>query len=176
MPCSREQPRWQGIARPGEGVGQSLKGAVSTYPRAPTRRDFIYRGSNLTMAGNSNSGRSPFKATDEDREKVRVLAAQRLTQTQIAATLDISVPTLKKHFSFELKHGAAKVIADVIMSRYQAAVAGNVSAQNRFLDTAMPGQSRRKGARRLGKKETALRDAQTAHIGTKWEQLLNLEH
>lgn len=108
------------------------------------------------MAGNKNSGRKAIQPTDEDREKVRVLKAGGMSNEAIAEAIGISEPTLSKHFLSDLEVGAAKVRADIIMARYRSAMDGNVSAQNKMLETAGAAQARDKrvpAAPKLGKKE-----------------------
>lgn len=86
------------------------------------------------MAGNQNSGRRPYKPSDEAREKVRVLKAGGMTNDAIAIAIGITVPTLTKHFPTELDCGTAKVRADLLMARYRSAMGGNVSAQTKMLE------------------------------------------
>lgn len=111
------------------------------------------------MAEKKGRGRPEFEPSDEQREKVRVLRASSMSQEEIAEALDISVPTLTKHFSFELKIGSAKVTADVLMARYRSAMGGNVSAQNKLLEQLGAGAAAEKVRKRearpakLGKKE-----------------------
>lgn len=111
------------------------------------------------MAGNKNSGRPEYAATDEEREKVRVLKAGGMTNVAIAEAIGISEPTLRKHFSSELDRATAKVRAEMLMARYHAAKGGNVQAQNKMLELvgASAADSRLKERERaepkLGKKE-----------------------
>ena len=44
-------------------------------------------------------GRPEYVPTDEIREKVQILRAQGMTIEAIAVAIDVSVDTLKKHFS-----------------------------------------------------------------------------
>ncbi|KFB10346.1 hypothetical protein [Nitratireductor basaltis] len=111
------------------------------------------------MSKRTGRGRPEFEPSDEQREKVRVLRASGMSQEEIAEALDISVPTLRKHFSFELKIGSAKVTADVLMARYRSAMGGNVSAQNKMLEQLGAATAEQKVKQRetkapkLGKKE-----------------------
>ncbi|MGN6451257.1 MAG: hypothetical protein ACTHLK_22220 [Brucella intermedia] len=112
------------------------------------------------MAGNKNSGRPEFAPTDEHREKVRVLKACGMTNDAIAEAIGISEPTLRKHFSLELDIATAKVRADVLWARYQSAMGGNVSAQNRLIEQVSANEANRKRnpdkpekKPKLGKKE-----------------------
>lgn len=108
------------------------------------------------MAGNKNSGRPEYQATDEEREKVRVLKAGGMSNEAVAEALGISEPTLRKHFSSELDRGTAKVRADLLMARYRSAMGGNVAAQNKMIEqvAASTAQANRTAKPpKLGKKE-----------------------
>lgn len=112
------------------------------------------------MAGNGNSGRPEFAPSDEEREKVRVLKASGMSNEAIAEAIGISEPTLRKHFSSEMEIATAKVRADVLWARYQSAMKGNVSAQNRMLEQVAASAAHQKKAPekpekqpKLGKKE-----------------------
>ncbi|GLQ36738.1 hypothetical protein GCM10007908_03580 [Rhizobium albus] len=108
------------------------------------------------MAGNKNSGRPEYQATDEEREKVRVLKAGGMSNEAVAEALGISEPTLRKHFSSELDRGTAKVRADLLMARYRSAMGGNVAAQNKMIEQVAASSAQAKitaKAPKLGKKE-----------------------
>lgn len=126
------------------------------------------------MATKSAKGRPPYEPTGEDREKVRILRASGMSMPAIAEAMDISEPTLRKYFSLDLEVAKAKVTADVMIARYRAAMAGNVQAQNRLLEQlgAVPPKPEAR-PRKPGKKEQALIDLETAHIGTEWEELVS---
>jgi hypothetical protein len=127
------------------------------------------------MTVKKGRGRPSFVATDEDREKVRVLKAGGMSIAAIAEAVGISEPTLRKCFFSDLEIGAAKVTADVLMARYRAAIGGNVSAQNKLLDQlgAVPPKARREpSAPKLGKKEMLQAEAEIGHSGTEWGELL----
>ena len=126
------------------------------------------------MAEKKARGRPEFVVTDEDREKVRVLKAGGMSNEAIAEAIGISEPTLRKHFSLDLEVGAAKVTADVLMARYRAAMGGNVSAQNKWLEAAgaIPPKPRKAKEKPVGKKEAAQAEAETAHQSSDWGTLL----
>jgi len=127
------------------------------------------------MADRKRRGRPEYAPTDEDREKVQVLRAQGMSQEAIAAALDIHHETLRKHFSVELEVAVAKKTADVMMARYRSAMGGSVPAQNKFLEMAgaVP-QPPRKSAKppKVGKKEAAQAEAESAHESSDWGSLL----
>ena len=126
------------------------------------------------MAEKKARGRPEYVATDEEREKVRVLKAGGMSNEAIAEAIGISEPTLRKHFSFDIEIGAAKVTADILMARYRAAIGGNVSAQNKWLDAAgaVPPKGRKAKDPKPGKKEAAQTEADTAHQSSDWGNLL----
>ena len=110
-------------------------------------------------------GRPLYVASNEDREKVRVLKASGMTNDAIAEAVGISIPTLTKHFAVDLDCGTAKVRAEVLMARWNAAKGGNVSAQNRMLDDLKARQVHEERAKvppKLGKKEQQQIAAQQA--------------
>jgi hypothetical protein len=59
----------------------------------------------------TKKGRPTFEATEEQRKQVETLSGYGLTQEQIATFLDVSVPTLKKHFKPQLKRGKVAAVA-----------------------------------------------------------------
>lgn len=121
------------------------------------------------MADEKKRGRPAFKPTDEQRETVRVLKAlTALTEAEIAAHLGISTPTLKRHFSQELKQASAAVAADVAIARFAAAMSGKVSAQNKIFEQLGIDAPAAAGAgreRKLGKKEQAAEKAKAIGVG-----------
>lgn len=114
-------------------------------------------------------------ATDEDREKVQILRAQGMSLEAIAAALDMHHETLRKHFSVELEVAVAKKTADVMMARYRSAMGGSVPAQNKFLELAgaiPPTPKKAPKQPKLGKKEVAQAEAETAHTSSDWGSIL----
>jgi AcrR family transcriptional regulator len=109
------------------------------------------------MAGNKNSGRNPLAPSEDDRKKVRVLRACGMSLEAIAEAMGLAVKTLTKHFSADMEIATAKVTAEVMMARYEEALKGNVSAQNKLLEQvgAAKAQERRAPVKepKLGKKE-----------------------
>ncbi len=133
------------------------------------------------MAGNKNSGRRPRFVTEEERARVRVLKNGGMSNLAIATVLGISEPTLVRHFSSDIAVGAAVVTAEILMMRYNCAKLGNVSAQNKLLDRAgvqppaaavVAKVERPENIVKMGKKEIAQVEAETAHEGSDWGSLL----
>lgn len=104
---------------------------------------------NFSFCGNSETkrrsldsdrmGRPPHVPTKKSRTRVEVLVAGGMSQSEIAAALKISVPTLCEHYASELRDGRARRRAAVIEAQFRCAVEGNVAAQKAFLDH--PGQA-----------------------------------
>ena len=126
-------------------------------------------------------GRPAFKPTAAQRRQVSIAAAGGMRHDDIAIAIGICRDTLTKHFELELSAGAAARRMEVL---------GDSSAAKAFLAAApllgvppVPEQAKPKAAEpaaapdapkpKLGKKEQAQADAQTATDGTEWASLLN---
>lgn len=110
-------------------------------PRAPRQR---------AAAG----GRKPFRPEEHHRRRVRELAAVGRPPSAIARVLNISEPTLRKHFAEELATGAERVEAEIVAALMSKARSGNVTAQREVLS--------RIAQARLDNMEDALRAAPVA--------------
>jgi len=116
-------------------------------------------------------GRPPHVPTDEARRKVEVLAATGMYDWQIAAALEISVPTLRLHYADAMMYGASRKRAEMIDAMFRAGLDGKVAAQKAFIalcrehgdaplqDAPAPVKAEAAAAPKLGKKEQALIDA-----------------
>jgi hypothetical protein len=71
--------------------------------------------------------------TDEQRQLVRVLAANGISQRIIAANINIEVGVLKKYYRTELRDGLERVEAAMGASIVKAALAGNWNAARYWL-------------------------------------------
>jgi len=80
--------------------------------------------------------RTAYEPTEAYRHNVGIMVAAQMPIDKIAMAMGISQEQLKKHFKTELESGGAKAIATVLMARYQAALEGNVVAQNALLKQA----------------------------------------
>jgi hypothetical protein len=122
-------------------------------------------------------GRPTHKVTEENRNKVKVMVAMGHEVDAIAAALDVSVPTLRKHYFSELKPASTarlRLRADLDEKLYLKAIDGDTSA-NKELDkrlrTAELEAMKRARADRepdKGKKEAALDAAQNAARLSSW--------
>lgn len=81
-------------------------------------------------------GRPSYKPTDKNRDLVKMLAGLGIKEADIARVLEISEPTLRKHFRRELDIGITMAVANVGQSLYlNATKKMNVTAQIFFLKT-----------------------------------------
>lgn len=136
-------------------------------------------------------GRPQHVATDENRNVIMVMLAQKRSQKDIAAALDISVPTLRTHYSSILaKRGSARqrLVAWLDWALVEAALGGNVGAQKlcrrvleeqalddgarRMMRTGLAQKSAAPAAPKLGKKELRLGEAESGHRDTDWDDLV----
>src|SRR3954469_19432920 len=92
--------------------------------------------------------RKAFVVTEELQEKVRRLAARGVPQEDIAKIIGCAPQTLRRRFRQELNSGAAEANVVVAASLFDAAKAGNVSAQKFWSKTmGKRGKSASKSAR-----------------------------
>ena len=133
--------------------------------------------------GFGRRGRPPHEVTPRNRNKVMLLLALGWAPPRIAATLGVTMPTLRKHYFSELRSRA--VMLDRLKAKHLTALVdqvndGNVQAikeLGRLLDRADAalfgiGSDDEEDApepqRGLGKKEAAAIAATTAGKGTEW--------
>ena len=131
-------------------------------------------------------GRPAFKPTAAQRRQVSIAAAGGMRHDDIAIAIGVCRDTLAKYFEAELSAGAAARRMEVLQALYLAAKKGSSSAAKAFLAAdptlgvpPLTAQAPEKvapaapPAPKLGKKEQAQADAQTAVQGTEWDQLLS---
>lgn len=109
------------------------------------------------------------------RRKVAVAAGAGMSHEEIALGLGISRNTLAKHFDAELSTGACARRLEVLDAMFKAAKGGNVTAQKAYVAMTpkiMPSAPEKPAASKAGKKEQAAADAQTAQVGSDWQDLL----
>lgn len=128
-------------------------------------------------------GRPAFKVTAAHRRDVELMKADGWSDDRVASQLGVSRPTLLKHFAKELEFGADRVRRQQLANLARASRKGNVAAAKALLARAdvavlpaplqMPTPSDDAMLdEKLGKKDAANRDAQTAEQGTSWDGLL----
>ena len=77
----------------------------------------------------------PFHPTPEHRYSVELMAGIGITQADIALALEISRPTLHKHFRRELDTGKTKMVTKVAGTLVNEALNGNITAMIFYLKT-----------------------------------------
>ena len=134
-------------------------------------------------------GRPAFRPTAAQKRQVSIAAAGGMRHDDIAIAIGICRDTLAKHFELELSAGAAARRMEVLGALYLAAKKGSSSAAKAFLaadptlgvpplPAAAPAPAKAEAApapvaaAKLGKKDQAQADAQTAAEGTEWAALL----
>lgn len=127
--------------------------------------------------------------SQEQRDRVAILAGSRFPTAGIALDLGVTVDQLKAACSAELTEGAARKRADVIVAMFKSAAAGNVSAAKAYAlleavaSAPAPAPASRKGQPRrdeapaprpiaLGKKAARQVAAVDAEAGTAWANVL----
>lgn len=68
------------------------------------------------------------KPTPEQREMVRAMSGYGVPQEDICHIIDVSMPTLHKHYRRDLDVGMAKANAKIGESLYKQATSGNTAA------------------------------------------------
>lgn len=130
-------------------------------------------------------GRNEHVPTPENVSRIRQLLLAGWNTAKIAEEIGISRPTLRKHYLPDIEKGRVVAMSELraktIARLDKAADGGNVAAMKELLrvvgeaeinagighQPAEPSQPTR-----VGKKEQAVHDAQTADQGTEWQQLL----
>jgi hypothetical protein len=119
-------------------------------------------------------GRPAYEPTDKERAQVKTLAGMGVRDFEIAKVMQMSEPTLRKHFAHELEVGHIEANAKVAQSLFKSAThpeKPNVVAMIFWLKCRAGWKEAE--ANPLGKKEQQDLDAQTAEQGTGWEDLLS---
>ena len=129
----------------------------------------------------------PRKADKEHvelmREQVEAMASFGIPQDQIAACLKISPVTLRKRYPVELATGATKATSLVAQNLFRMATGEGreaVTAAIFWLKTRgrwsegrkLEQPPKPKAQTKIGKKEAAQAEAQTAHEGSEWGNIL----
>ena len=119
-------------------------------------------------------GRPTHAPTPETRRQVEALASCGTTYELIARVINISVPTLTKHYGEVLEVAGVKANAMIAQSLYKRALSNDKGA----ITAAIFWLKARAGWRDnisldetgapVGKKEIAQAEAQTAGVGTEW--------
>ena len=132
------------------------------------------------MKPKNKGGRPKFEPTPEQRKIVKMMTGFAIDQEKICSALDISGPTLRKHFKKEIKIGSAQLEAQLAGNMYRLAGGSDGTAfrANEFILNCRFGWSRYAPpppppkAPELGKKERLQMAAETGHEETGWGELL----
>ncbi len=127
------------------------------------------------------NGRPQYAPTDKERAQCKALAGMGVPHTDIAIVLQISAPTLRRHFRSELDSGAIEANAKVAQSLFKQATDAHkpsvvacifwLKTRAGWAETGAAPRPQREEA--PGKKEQQNRAARTAQTGTEWEGLLS---
>ena len=127
----------------------------------------------------SKGGRPRYTPTEKERAQCRALAAMGVPHTDIAIVLQVSTPTLRRHFRTELDAGAIEANAKVAQSLFRQATDTKkpstvacifwLKTRAGWVEAKEP---RAPGEELPGKKEMQNRAARTAQHGTEWDGLL----
>lgn len=131
------------------------------------------------MSEKDKGGRPAYVPTERDRAQVKALAAMGATIFEISTVMQLSEPTIRKYFQVEIATGAIEANAKVAQSLYKQATdpaKPNITACIFWLKARAGWRDGSRGSSEEeetpGKKILAQRDAETAAIGTEWEDVL----
>lgn len=122
----------------------------------------------------ASPGRPSFAPTEAHRRTVRAMAAYGVPQAEIAAVLDVAMPTLRKHFRLELDTAAAEANAKVAESLFRRATGDGPQSVTAAIFWLKCRAGWQEVEPREGKKEKAAKAAHTAGLGTHWGNLLQV--
>ena len=124
------------------------------------------------------AGRPPYEPTERDRAQVKALAAMGATMFEISLVMQLSEPTIRKHFHLEITTGSIEANAKVAQSLFRQATHAekpNVTAGIFWLKSRAgwnDGSRAPSDYEPPGKKAVAQEEAKTAAAGTEWEDVL----
>lgn len=133
-------------------------------------------------------GRKAHKRSAEVSRKIALSRAFGRTVAEISAIVGLDEKTLRKYYSRELEKAPELVEAVLDEAIFEQAMAGRVGAQRLMKEmlakgkaaVPLPGrparQTRQAKIAPLGKKAQADADAQDAHKGTSWGDILHKPH
>lgn len=118
-------------------------------------------------------GRPKFRKSAENQRLVISLRGAGFSHDEVAAFMGCDPKTLRKHFSRELDHGAKFLEGMAVQVLVEKMMAGNTSAAIKVREMARlqaPSPKRPAPTSKLGKKESALKDAHA--VPDVWGNLL----
>ena len=104
-------------------------------PSPPPRFDLPLKPVGQMRTRRPSVGPGAFNPTNDQRDLVRVLAAQPNSQALIARIIGCGIKTLRQSFRDELRYGREHVDALVGAAVVRSAIQGNVAAQKFYLLT-----------------------------------------
>jgi hypothetical protein len=125
------------------------------------------------MSEKRRPGRPAYEPSDKERVQVKTLAGMGVPDYDIAKVMQMSGPTLRKHFAHELEIGHIEANAKVAQSLFKEATKTekpSVIAQIFWLKTRAGWKEADSSP--LGKKEQEHQTALSAEKGTGWDGLL----
>lgn len=161
--------------------GTARKASRGKSRKPPAGRS---RKPSATKAKKAVSGRPEHEKTAEIALQVEVLIANGMSQDAVARAVDLSAPTLRKHYFREIELASATVLARLIFARYSLAMTGNNAALNKMIENIEAQVPRRKPEEaepegtndevdgKRGKKEQQELEANEEPTG-KWGNILN---
>jgi hypothetical protein len=87
------------------------------------------------VRGQRGAGRPEYRATKRDRKTVALMIAASIDQAAIADVIEVSEPTLRKHFGPEIRSSYAKVKSRLANRLIGQAGRGNTKALIFYLET-----------------------------------------
>lgn len=123
------------------GTPRSTKPQAKGGVKPGTKRGkYKPKSGTLALTKNESGIGAHYKPTEAQRETVMMASAAGIPIKGIASLLGIALDTLKKHFATELSIALDKKNSDVAGFLFQAAKAGNVTAQIFWLKTRGKGK------------------------------------
>jgi hypothetical protein len=128
----------------------------------------------------TRGGRPPHQPDDRARKQVESMASYQIPQDEIARVMQITPPTLRKHYAYELETAHVRANALVAQSLFQKAIGsgpGSVVACIFWLKAragwreALP-PNEEFVEEKLGKKEAAIMAAQNPDSGSTLGELM----
>lgn len=152
-------------------MDQDFQASSAPGADAPRARDLL--GDPITEYRDPR-GRKKLRVTNELRDRVAVLRAAGMEREEIADAIGCSERTLRTYFLPELNEGKAAKRAEAIARLFELGMGGSVPALKAFLALGVKADAIPRVPRepKLGKKEQAMREAHTAHEGSRWGELL----
>lgn len=157
-PTPAEQERVKELVA--EGASQRLIGAALGRS-APNLRKFFALELGLEKKAGSEDA-PPFKITAAMRRDVAMMSACNEPAARIAKAIGVSEAHLDRFFTEDLERGAARYRLKSLHRLEKLADSGNLGAARQLVALTSPGQAPRARPGYVGKKASALADADAA--------------